>query len=205
MDPAEMRGYTYVRALSKSGEGDVCLHEKDGALFVVKTVSRLNDEQAGILNRIRSFESGYFPRIVECVDAGGQTTVILEYIEGSTLHDEIRKNGTFSLRRAREILLEICKALKVLHNARPNPIIYRDLKPKNVIITPVGGVKLIDFGIARYHKADAARDTMLAGTQGYTAPEVMAGLQSDERSDVYSLGLVFYEMLSGKSLLDPPY
>jgi serine/threonine-protein kinase len=88
---------------------------------------------------------------------------------------------------------------------KPHPIIFRDLKPDNIIITPDGHLKLIDFGIARYYKEEATRDTMLAGTKGYTAPEVMAGMQSDERSDVYSIGLVFYELLSGKSLQYPPY
>ena len=87
----------------------------------------------------------------------------------------------------------------------PHPIVYRDLKPDNIIITPDGRAKLIDFGIARYYKQEATRDTLLAGTKGYTAPEVMAGMQSDERSDIYSLGLLFYELLSGKSLRDSPY
>ena len=101
--------------------------------------------------------------------------------------------------------LKICETLRQLHNTKPRPIIYRDLKPENIIITPKGDVKLIDFGIARYYKQESTRDTVIAGTKGYTAPEVMAGMQSDTRSDVYSVGLLFYEMLTGKNLLVPPF
>jgi hypothetical protein len=95
--------------------------------------------------------------------------------------------------------------MKAFHCAKPQPIIYRDLKPDNIIVMPNGDIRLIDFGIARYHKAEATRDTVLAGTKGYSAPEIMAGIQSDVRSDIYSIGMLFYELLTGRNILEPPY
>ena len=94
------------------------------------------------------------------------------------------------------------KRFVFFHNLEPNPIIHRDLKPDNILISEEDDVFLIDFGISRYYKEEVTRDTVLAGTKGYTAPEVLAGMQSDNRSDIYSIGLIFYEMLTGKNLLE---
>ena len=205
MERIAQLGYTNLVHLVAGGEGDVYTCEKQGAKYIVKVVDALEDEQIEMLKRVNALRNEYFPQIVDIIGHGDKTIIIRKYIEGTTLAEEIRKNESFSYSRAKDIIFDICSALRVLHSMKPHPIIYRDLKPENIIITPEGNVKLIDFGIARYHKQESTRDTVLAGTKGYTAPEVMAGMQSDVRSDVYSIGLVFYEMLSGKSLQDPPY
>ncbi len=205
IEEIEQRGYTKIAHLKTGGQGDVYTCEKQGTAYLVKVVDLLEEEQLDVLKGINALGNDFFPRIIEIINSGKKTIIIREFIKGTTLHDEIEKNEVFSYRRAKEIIFDICSAIRALHALKPRPIIYRDLKPENVIITPEGKIKLIDFGIARYYKTESTRDTVLAGTKGYTAPEVMAGMQSDERSDVYSIGLVFYELLSGKSLQDPPF
>lgn len=205
MKEVEQRGYTNITHLATGGEGDVYTCEKQGTKYIVKIVAALDDEQTDILQRVNTLRNEYFLLIIEIIQNGDKTIIIREYIEGATLAEEIKKNGAFAYHRAKEIIFDICSALHALHAMKPHPIIYRDLKPDNVIIMPNGKVKLIDFGIVRYYKQESTQDTVLAGTKGYTAPEVMAGMQSDERSDLYSIGLVFYELFSGKSLQDPPY
>ncbi len=199
------KGYLYKKLLSSGGEGEVHLVMFSDKLYAAKVYPALNKTSIDILKTIQEMNLSAIPGIHEIFDYEDKTIVIREYIEGNTLYDEIKKNEYLAFKRAKEIIMKICETLKVLHNAKPNPIIYRDLKPENIIITPDGNVKLIDFGIARYYNQESVRDTVLAGTSGYTAPEVMAGMQSDSRSDVYSAGLLLYEMLTGKNLLAPPY
>ena len=199
------KGYTYQKHISTGGEGEVHLIKSADKQFVAKIFPKLDQSSIDVLKAIQSLNVSGIPEIHEIFDYKEKTIVIREYVEGTTLYDEIRKNEFLSLKRAKTIILKICEILSKLHRSTPQPIIYRDLKPENIIITPDGDVKLIDFGIARYYKMDSTRDTVLAGTKGYTAPEVMAGMQSDVRSDVYSAGLLFYEMLTGKNLLIPPF
>jgi len=205
MEELERLGYTDIARLATGGEGSLYTCEKQGRTYVAKVVSPMDAAQIDLLNRINALKSEYFPHIVDIVQSADHTIIIREYIAGTTLAEEIKKNGAYHYNRAREIIYGICSALRMLHAMKPNPVIYRDLKPDNVMITAEGDVRLIDFGIARYYQQESFRDTVPAGTRGYTAPEVMAGMQSDERSDVYSIGLVFYELLTGKSLQDPPY
>jgi serine/threonine protein kinase len=205
MKELEQRGYGHIKHLAVGGEGNVYTCEKDGVKYLVKVIAVLEPEQLDVLKNINALQNKYFPRIEEIIHSVENTIIIREYIEGNALADEIKKNRVFSYNRAKEIILDVCNALRVLHAMKPHPVIYRDLKPENIIITPSGRVKLIDFGTSRYYKQESMRDTVLAGTNGYTAPEVMAGMQSDERSDIYSIGLLLYELLSGKSLQDSPY
>ena len=201
----EEKGYRYVKHLSTGGEGEVHLIKSVDQAFIAKIVPVLDEKALRLMHSIQGMHIPNIPRIHEIFNTENKTIIIREYIEGNTLYDEIRKNGCFSLSRSKTIILKICETLHAFHRAKPNPIIYRDLKPENVIVMPDGDIRLIDFGIARFYSQDVCRDTVLAGTKGYTAPEVMAGLQSDERSDVYSVGLLFYELLTGKNIVEPPY
>ena len=201
----EEKGYQYQKHLYTGGEGEVYLVKSVDQMFIAKIFPTLDERSFRLLEDISRMKIPNIPKIYEIFNDEDKTIVIREYIEGNTLYDEIKKNGCFTFKRSKEIIGKICDTLRAFHSVKPNPIIYRDLKPENVIVMPDGDIRLIDFGIARYYKQEATRDTILAGTRGYTAPEVMAGLQSDERSDVYSAGLLFYEMLTGKNILEPPY
>lgn len=205
MDAILDRGYTVRQKIAAGGEGRIYLCEKDGEVYVLKVIMRIGIAQQDTIERIGGLGSPYFPHIHTIIHDDNNTYIIREYIEGNTLKEELDRNGSLSFPRAREIFFALCEAVRILHHAKPEPIIYRDMKPDNIIITPDGEVRIIDFGIARIHKANADRDTCLAGTYGYTAPEVMGGFQSDERSDVYSLGVILYEMLSGRRIEESPY
>lgn len=205
MNIVEKRGYRIVRPLASGGEGQVSICQKDGIRFILKVMPCMDSRQKEILSQIDALPGSYFPRVQEIFCDGEHSYLIREYIEGNTLRDELQNNGPLSYPRASRVFGKLCEALNLLHHASPQPILLRDLKPENIILTSNGGVYLIDFGIARHYDPQASRDTIPAGTRGYTAPEAMTGFQSDPRCDIYSLGIVFYEMLCGKNLSDPPF
>ena len=201
----EEKGYKYQKHLSTGGEGEIHLIKNVDKLFVAKIFDKFDQSSFDVINNLKELSIPNIPQIYEVFNHEDKTIIIRDYIEGITLFEEMKQSGPFDYTKSKAVILKICETLKALHNIKPNPIIYRDLKPENIIITPSQDVKIIDFGIARYHKKEATRDTVLAGTKGYTAPEVLAGMQSDNRSDIYSVGLLFYEMLTGKNLLMPPF
>ena len=147
------------------------------------------------------------PSIVAVYDTGEAETptgplpyIVMEYVEGVTLRDIVHTDGPLPPRRAIEIIADACTALNFSHTAG---IIHRDVKPANIMINDANAVKVMDFGIARAI-ADSSSVTQTAaviGTAQYLSPEQARGEPVDRRSDVYSLGCVLYEMLTG----DPPF
>jgi tRNA A-37 threonylcarbamoyl transferase component Bud32 len=127
---------------------------------------------------------------------GEECFIALEYVPGRNLEQILRASGALEWRCAAAILL---RALEGMSHAHAQGIIHRDLKPANIMITPEGGVKLTDFGIARmFYAPRVTRDARVVGTPEYLAPERILAKEADSRSDVYSLGIVFYEMLTGR-------
>jgi serine/threonine protein kinase len=128
----------------------------------------------------------------------GNWYLVMDYVNGETLRERMnRSGGRLPLQEALKITRKLCSVLNYLHNQQP-PVVFRDLKPDNVMLTPNGEVKLIDFGIARFFKPGKTRDTVNLGTPGYAAPEQYGGRgQSDPRADVYSLGVLLHQMVTG--------
>ena len=129
----------------------------------------------------------------------GNWYLVMDYVEGETLEERLARspNGRLPLEEALGIVSQLCNVLEFLHGQTP-PVVFRDLKPGNVMLTPQGEVRLIDFGIARFFKPGQTRDTVNLGTPGYAAPELYGGLgQSDPRADVYSLGALLHQMVTG--------
>ena len=129
----------------------------------------------------------------------GNWYLVMDYVEGETLEKRLERTrrGRPPLDEALNITRQLCNVLEYLHRQSP-PVVFRDLKPGNVMITPQGEVRLIDFGIARFFKPGQTRDTVNLGTPGYAAPEQYGGLgQSDPRTDVYSLGALLHQMVTG--------
>jgi serine/threonine protein kinase len=138
-------------------------------------------------------------RVDDYHDAGTVKFLAMEYVEGETLADRLGREGKLTEAETRRIALELCKGLE---HAHANRVIHRDLKPANVLLGKNGSVKITDFGIARVARDSVSRLTSQqdSGTLLYMSPEQLSG-KSDEVSDIYSLGVVFYEMLSG----EPPF
>jgi serine/threonine protein kinase len=139
------------------------------------------------------------PNLVAVFDAGSEDDVhyiVMEHVPGETLADVIRKEGRLDPDRATKIAASVADALAVAHAAR---IVHRDVKPGNVMLTPDGRTKLMDLGIARSIDGESiTHATSILGTAGYISPEQARGDPVDHRSDIYSLGCVLYEMLTGR-------
>ena len=136
--------------------------------------------------------------IVAVYDSGqedGVSFIVMEYVNGKTLSELLRQYGTVPPMEAVRIAADIADALEFAHR---NGVVHRDVKPGNVLITPEGAVKVTDFGIARAESSDTLTKTgNVLGTATYFSPEQAQGFALDGRSDVYSLGVVLYEMLTG--------
>lgn len=137
------------------------------------------------------------PRIVDILETDKLFYIVMDYIEGENLDSILKQKGPLSPGQVRIWSEQLAQVLDYLHSLDP-PVIYRDLKPANVIISPTGNVRLIDFGIAREYKAGKARDTCILGTPGYAAPEQNGWQQTDARSDIFSLGMTMYSMLTAR-------
>lgn len=156
-------------------------------------------------NMIKRLDHPSLPRIVDIIDNGNVIFVIMDYIEGEPLSTILKRNGAQPQELVIEWAKELCGVLDYLHTCNP-PIIYRDMKPANVMLKPDGSLKLIDFGIAREFKEDKLSDTVSLGTKGYAAPEQFGGKgQTDARTDVYGLGVTLYHLITGQNPCEPPY
>lgn len=136
------------------------------------------------------------PYIYECIREEDKLIVMEEYITGRNLEDILREN-VFKEEDAIRVLLKICDGVKILHHADP-PIVCRDLKPENIMIDSEGNVKIVDFNIARIVQKGSRRDTRLLGTVEYAAPEQYGFFQTDNRTDIYALGVLLNYMIVKK-------
>lgn len=139
------------------------------------------------------------PNIVSVFDFGeenGRHFIAMEYLEGQNLRDRMQARGAFSVKEAIELA---CQVLDALAYAHQNRVIHRDIKPDNIHILPGGQVKLTDFGIARLTDQPALTSNgQIFGTPSYMSPEQIVGKEIDHRSDLFSVGIVLYEMLAGR-------
>jgi serine/threonine protein kinase/ribosomal protein L40E len=216
LKPGELlrQRYKVLSQIGQGGFGAVYKAEDTGLgqrLLAVKEMSeqglssREIDEGVEAFKREALMLAGLMhenlPRIYDHFEEGGRWYLVMDYIEGETLEDRFSKarDGSLPLVMALKIALQLCDVLDYLHTRQP-PIIFRDLKPANIIITPVGNLFLIDFGIARHFKPGQAKDTIAFGSPGYAAPEQYGKAQTTPRADIYSLGAILHQMLSG---IDP--
>lgn len=128
----------------------------------------------------------------------GSYFLVMEYIDGDTLENYLERKGSpFPERRVLEWARQLCDVMQYLHSQRP-PIIFRDMKPGNIMLSRSGQIKLIDFGIARFFRPTHTQDTQILGTPGYAPPEQYGKAQTDVRSDVYALGMTLFHLLTNK-------
>src|SRR5579884_2097022 len=138
------------------------------------------------------------PTLYDYFFEDGSWYLVMDYIPGSTLNSYLHRHAPLAPLEALNYAMQICDVLDYLHRQSP-PIVFRDLKPSNIILTPDGALMLVDFGIARYFKEGQINDTTDFGSPGYAPPEQYQGEgQTDGRSDLFSLGIILDEMLSAR-------
>jgi len=201
--------YRVLRELGQGGMGTVVLAEDTrlGRHVALKTVSGTQAGTAGgraqLLDEARAAAALTHPAIAtvhDVIEHDGNIAIVFELVEGETLAARLAK-GPLPEGQAVALAVQIADALAVAHGAR---VLHRDLKPSNIMLAPGGIVKILDFGIARFRPVGpgpattAGRDDGFMGTPGYIAPEQWVGKPVDERADLYALGVVLFEMLTGK-------
>ncbi len=208
-------------AQGQQGQYEVLARVGRGGMGVVYRVRRLSDNSIWALKEQRSAEPlkpdeqvesrQLFAQEAELVlrinhpnavrglelfEWQGRQYFVMEFVNGETLEKRLREaNAPAFEQDALRWTIEMARVLVYLHSQRP-PIIYRDLKPENVILTPDGTIKFIDFGVARTHKVGKSKDTVAIGTFGYAPPEQYGKGQTDARSDIYTLGATLYHLLT---------
>ncbi len=144
------------------------------------------------------------PRVAAYFTQGERSYLVMEFIHGETLQERLTQARAPLLEgQVASWAVQVCDVLDYLHTRQP-PVIFRDVKPGNVMVTPGGEIKLIDFGIARTYKVGKQRDTITMGSENYAAPEQWGHGQTDPRSDIYSLGATLYHLLTNEPPL-PAY
>ncbi len=169
--------------------------DEAGQAFIRKYLHGDDDGFGSQYRSIQAANAPELPHIYEVYQIPGSTVVIMEKIEGVTLRSYVATNGPLPHDQARLFLSGVCNAIGILHSFTP-PIIHRDITPDNIMVTAHGPVP-IDFGIARRFDENATRDTHNWGTLGYAAPEQFGFSQSDERTDIYALGMLYWFALTG--------
>lgn len=155
---------------------------------------------------LASLQHPHLPRIYDHFSQSGRWYLVMDFIAGETLEDILlqQPDHRLSLPETLAIGCQLCSVLEYLHTRRP-PIIFRDLKPANILCTPSNHLYLIDFGIARHFKPGQIKDTIPFGSPGYAAPEQYGQAQTTQQSDIYSLGVLLHHLLSGSDPSERPF
>lgn len=172
----------------------------DGALFVLKVVSVDEEnlmEEFRILNQLVPVLPGAVPYPIDCFQSESTTYLLRSFLPGETLTQYRDRTGTCSAQTCAELGRKLCDLLKILHTQEP-PVVHRDIKPENIILLPNGQVGLIDFGIARQYKDQQDTDTRHLGTRTTAAPEQYGYSQTDQRTDLYAVGITLIWLLTGE-------
>ncbi len=182
-------------------------------LVAIKEMQATTADPAVRLNMLKTFRREAnilaalshpaIPKIFDFFDLNDRAYLVMEFINGSDLEALLAKTRELPIDKIIDWAIELCEVLEFLHTQRPDPIVFRDLKPSNVMIDSLGKVRLIDFGIAKAF-VTGVKHTMI-GTEGYSAPEQYKG-EMTPQSDIYSLGATLHQLLTRKDpRLEPPF
>ena len=206
------------KILNKIGQGGMsvvylAMNEKANKQWAIKEirkdgVSNYEVVKQGLIvetDLLKKLNHPNLPSIVDVIDRDDTFLIVMDYIEGNSLSKIVKHQGALPQEDVVEWAKQLCDVLGYLHSREP-AIIYRDMKPANVMLKPDGNVTLIDFGTAREFKETSVADTTCLGTRGYAAPEQFGGQgQTDARTDIYCLGATLYHLLTGHNPAEPPY
>lgn len=183
--------YETVKTIKNSERGCVSLlqNKQNGTRFIFRHYQGSGE----VYRKLLSVSCPNLPKIMEAAEQDGMVAVLEEYIQGDSLAF-LLAGACLTPAEAREITFQLCNALWVLHSMGA---VHRDIKPENVIVRGSEAV-LIDFDASRIFKSGTNQDTQILGTTGYAAPEQYGITQTDERADIYSLGVLLNIMLTGK-------
>ncbi len=217
--------YRILRLIGQGGQSRVYLatDERTGRERAVKELRRDIPDRALVresflreIGFLRDLHHPCLPEISDVIDGADESLyIVMRYIEGRTLSAILQESGALSERQTVRLGIELCDVLTCLHTQLP-PIIYRDLKPGNIMLRPDGSISLIDLGSARRFRMSRAAgaagereapadDTVPLGTRGYAAPEQFGGRgQTDVRTDIYCLGATLYHLVTGCNPAKPP-
>jgi len=204
--------YRLLTAIGQGGMGRVyrALHTELQIPIAIKQISLAMtfspEERSRAISRflhechlLAQLSHACIPRVYDYFYEDGACYLVMDFVTGVTLAEVLRREKRLSPPHALRYAIAIAEVLHYLHSQKP-PVIFRDLKPANVMITPHDDIRVIDFGIARRFKQGEHTDTGDLGTQGYAPPEqYRGGGQTDERSDLFSLGVILYEMVTGQA------
>lgn len=206
------------KILSEIGHGGMsivymALNERANKTWAIKEVRKDGIKDYEVVRQglmvetemLKKLSHPNLPGIVDVIDGEDTFLIVMDYIEGKPLSKFLKEYGAQKQEQVIGWAKQLCNVLGYLHSQNP-PIIYRDMKPANVMLKPDGNVMLIDFGTAREFKKQNVEDTICLGTLGYAAPEQFGGHgQTDARTDIYCLGATLYHLVTGMSPCEPPY
>lgn len=206
------------KILSKVGQGGMsvvylAINEKANAQWAIKEVRKDGIKDFEVVKQglvaetdiLKKLSHPSLPRIIDVIDSNDSFIIIMDYIQGNSLNKALEEYGAQPQENVIEWAKQLTDVLGYLHSRTP-AIIYRDMKPANVMLKPDGNVTLIDFGTAREFKEKNLADTTCLGTVGYAAPEQFGGMgQTDARTDIYCLGATLYHLVTGMNPCEPPY
>lgn len=206
------------KILSEIGHGGMsivymAINEKANKTWAIKEVRKdgVLDFEAvkqGLIvetDMLKKLKHPNLPSIIDVIENEDTFLIVMDYIEGNSLSKALEEYGAQPQEYVIEWAKQLCDVLGYLHSREP-AIIYRDIKPANIMLKPDGNLTLIDFGTAREFKEKNLADTTCLGTIGYAAPEQFGGMgQTDARTDIYCLGATLYHLVTGRNPSEPPY
>ncbi len=206
------------RVLSEIGHGGMsvvymAINEKANKTWAIKEVRKDGIKDFEVVRQglivetemLKRLSHPNLPSIVDVIENEDTFLIVMDYIEGNPLSKSLEEFGAQPQDYVIDWAKQLCDVLDYLHTRTP-AIIYRDMKPANIMLKPDGNVMLIDFGTAREFKEKNLADTTCLGTVGYAAPEQFGGMgQTDARTDIYCLGATLYHLVTGCNPCEPPY
>lgn len=206
------------KILNKVGQGGMsvvylAMNEKANKQWAVKEVRKDGIKDFEVVKQglvaetdiLKKLNHPNLPSIIDVIDNEDSFIIIMDYVQGNSLNRTLDEYGAQPQENVIEWAKQLCDVLGYLHSRTP-AIIYRDMKPANIMLKPDGNVTLIDFGTAREFKERNLADTTCLGTVGYAAPEQFGGMgQTDARTDIYCLGATLYHLVTGMNPCEPPY